>query len=142
MSLMGYAVVQTGTPELWLDDGYAQFNGTSLVKVCGLTQVDSIAQSGTGVITVQLSGLVNVVAVHPTFIGAAGSGVAIHLVSVAVAGTNSGGNASVQIILQVVTASSGSAINLTSGQGVCLDIRYTRSNLIIGSAPSAGMCVL
>lgn len=143
MSFMGYAVVKTATPELWLDDGYVTIDvNDNFVKVCGLTQVDSFTQTGTGVVTLNLSRLVNVVGVHPSVVGAAATDLGCTVVSVSPTGTNNGGNTSVKIVLQVFTTSTGSAATLTFGQGLCIDIRYTESNLLIGSAEQPGMCVL
>lgn len=137
MSYMGYAVVKTGTPELWLDDGYAQYNGSALVPVCGLTQVASIAQSGTGVITVTMVRPVNVIAVHPSVVSAAGADVDVQLVSVTVNSKNVP-----VIVLQAVTLSTGAAVGLTSGQGLCLEIKYSDSILLVGQSPKAGMVAL
>lgn len=137
MSYMGYSVVKTGTPELWIDDGYAAVSAGSLSPVCGLTQVASIAQSGTGVITVTMVRPVNVIAVHPSVLTAAGADVDVQLVSVTLNSMN------VPIItLQAVTLSTGAAVSLTAGQGLCLEIKYSDSVLLIGKSPQAGMVVL
>jgi hypothetical protein len=143
MSLMSYPVVKSATPVLCLDDGYASVQSGTLEVVCGLTQVYSIVQSGTGVITVNLSRSLNIISVRANAItGSASSNIAVNVVSVSNLGTNASGNPSIQIILQAVTRSSGSAVSLSSGQGLCLEIRYSESNNIVGSAQQAGMAVL
>jgi hypothetical protein len=140
---MSYPVIKSATPGLCLDDGYASVQGSTLTVVCGLTQVYSIAQSGTGVITINLSRLVNIISVRANSVtGSAASDIGINVVSVSANGTNAAGNPSIKIVLQAVTASSGSAVSLSAGQGLCIEIRYAESNNVVGSAQQAGMVAL
>ena len=143
MSQLGYAVTKSSTPELWLDDGYACITTNDVfTKVCGLGTVDSLTQTATGVITLNLASFVNVLGVHPSVVGAATTDLGCTVVSVSTAGTNNNGNPTVQIILQVFTCSTGAATSLTYGQGLCIDIRYNKSSIIFGTALQQGMVQL
>lgn len=137
MSHIGYNQTKSATPEKWVDDGYCAVVSGSLTIICGLTQVDSLSESGTGVITLNLSGLVSVLSVIATGVDSGVSNLSVSLVSVSNSGTNAAGNPSTQIILQVYDA--GSKANLSATQGICISIAFTKSHVLNGKALQRGM---
>lgn len=142
MSYNGYSVITTGTPQEWRDDGYVVRQATDTadgytVKVCGLTQVDSVIESGTGVLTLNFAQLINVIAVTVTGVDPAVSNLTCTVANVNATGTNSGGHTSTAVVLQVWQAGSKGA--LTVSQGLCISVTYSKSTLVVGSATQAGM---
>lgn len=136
-----YNQTSSGTPRKLVDDGYVvrgsvQTSDGYTVKVCGLTQVDRIIESGSGVLTLYMSSLVNVLGVQVTGVDPAVSNLTCNLANVGVAGTNRAGNPSTSIVLQVFQ--NGTPGALTLSQGLSIKIAIQLSSVVV-NAPQAGM---
>lgn len=143
--LMGGSPVNSYQALTVNDDGYVnrttQTTDGYTHKLCGLAQVDSVVESGTGVLTLTLKGLdyqvlgLTVIGVDP-----AATNLTATLISVVKTGTTKAGNPAIAIALQVWQAGSKGA--LTANQGLCIRLVYSRSNLLgagTSSSPQAGM---